>query len=134
MFLMSDFEVRKDCRMDCFSIEGHNLLKCLCVLKGSVFEEALLCLPEHLHCVMPPSNLLNIEQYNSVVDLVLEYKDCFVGPDGKVGFTNRVKHKINTGDAMPVKDRGRRKSFEEKNTSVNRWDSSSKMAKYVSPC
>ena len=58
-------------------------------------------------------DLLDIGQYNRVVDLVLDYRDCFVSPDGKVGFTNRVKHKINTGEAVPVTDRGRWKSYEE---------------------
>ena len=48
------------------------------------------------------------------MDLVLEYQDAFIGPDGKVGFTNCVRHTIDIQGHHPVKVPGRRKSITEK--------------------
>jgi hypothetical protein len=39
---------------------------------------------------------------------VLEYEDIFVPPDGSPGFTDLVAHKIDTGDAKPIKNYYRR--------------------------
>jgi hypothetical protein len=71
-------------------------------------------LPEHFRCMMPPPGVLNQEQLAEAVDLVLRYQDLFVDPDGKVGFTHKVKHKIDTQEAEPIKMHPRRKSFPEK--------------------
>jgi hypothetical protein len=71
-------------------------------------------LPEHLRCMLPPPGVLTSSQVELAVDLVLTYQDVFVGPDGKVGFTNRVRHKIDTGQSEPCLDRLRKKSIPEK--------------------
>jgi len=67
-------------------------------------------LPEHLRCVLPPPGTLAEHQLNILVELILEYQDVFVGPDGKVGFNTLVQHRIDTGDAQPFKSHPRKKS------------------------
>mgnify|MGYP000002875306 CR=1 FL=1 len=67
-------------------------------------------LPEHLRCVLPKDDALNDEQLRAVVELILEFEDVFVGPDGKVGRTTLLDHAIDTGDADPVKCHLRKKS------------------------
>ena len=57
-------------------------------------------LPEHLRCMLPPVGLLTTEQLEEVVELVLEYQDIFIGPDGK---TNRVRHTIDVQRNLPIK-------------------------------
>jgi len=73
-----------------------------------------MSLPEHLRCMLPPPGLLDEDQLTEVVHLILEFQDLFTGPDGKVGHTHRVSHKINTEDAIPIKSHPRRKSWHEK--------------------
>ena len=53
-------------------------------------------------------------ELNQAVDLVLEYTDIFVGPDGEVGFTDKIRHRIETPDADPIKINLQRKSEAEK--------------------
>ena len=38
-----------------------------------------------------------------VVKLLKDYQDVFVVVDGKVDYTDMVKHKIDTGDVVPSK-------------------------------
>jgi hypothetical protein len=71
-------------------------------------------LPEHFRCMMPAPGELDDERVEHVVELLEEYKDIFVGPDGKVGFTHKVEHRIDTQGAEPIKMHPRRKSFPEK--------------------
>ena len=61
-------------------------------------------LPEHLHSLYDRSSkCLTQEQKSTLFDLLVSYKDIFVGPDGKFGRTKLVKHKIDTGDHKPIK-------------------------------
>ena len=60
-------------------------------------------LPAHLRGMMPPENTVNPEGFRKIVDLVLEFEDVFIGADGKVGYTNKVTHRIHTGKNAPVK-------------------------------
>lgn len=69
---------------------------------------------DHLKCMMSPPVILTEDQRSQVVELVLEFQDGFVSPYRKVGFTDQVKHKINTEDAVSVKLRYQWKSFLEK--------------------
>ena len=69
-----------------------------------------LRLPEHLRCVLPPPEELNRSQLILLVELILEFQDVFVGPDGKVGQTTLIEHQIDTGDAEPTKCHPRKKS------------------------
>lgn len=60
-------------------------------------------LPEHLQSLFDrTSKCLTQEQKSTLFDLLLSYKDIFVGPDGKFGRTKIVKHKIDTGDNKPL--------------------------------
>ena len=67
-------------------------------------------LPEHLRCVLPPAGNLTDSQLKIVIDLLLEFQDVFVGPDGKVGRTTLLQHSIDTSDAEPFKCHPRKKS------------------------
>ena len=70
-------------------------------------------LPEHLQCMLPPAGVLNRPQMGELVDTVKRYSDIFVGPDGKVGFTNKVRHHIET-EGEPHRAHPRAKSPVEK--------------------
>ena len=68
--------------------------------KQTIFED----LPEHLHeLIQKSSSDLTFENKEKLKDLLIEFQDVFVGPDGNLGQTGIVKHKINTGTAKPVK-------------------------------
>ncbi len=45
-------------------------------------------LPEHLTCMMPTIDLLTPHEEHQLVDLLLDYTDIFMAPDGKVGYNN----------------------------------------------
>ena len=86
--------------------------------------------------MLPPIGLLTTEQLESVVDLVLEYQDVFIGPDGKVGFTNHVRHTINVQGHFPVNVPGRRKSLPEKEhitAEVQKLEREGQIGKSMSP-
>lgn len=60
--------------------------------------------PEHLqNLIKGTSDNLTNEQQESLKQLIVEYQDIFVGPDGKLGRTDLVKHTIDTGIAKPIK-------------------------------
>ena len=44
----------------------------------------------------------------------MKNEDCFVGEDGKVGWTNQATHSIDTGDNRPVKQPPPRTGLKEK--------------------
>ena len=67
-------------------------------------------MPEHLRCVLPPPEELDRRQLILLVELILEFQDVFVGPDGLVGRTTLLRHKIDVGDAEPFKCHPRKKS------------------------
>ena len=75
-------------------------------------------LPEHLRCVLPPegdsNNTLSISRLEEATKLILDYEDCFVGARGKVGWTDKATHSIDTGVNRPVKQPPRRTGFPEK--------------------
>lgn len=49
------------------------------------------------------SNKLSIVEKNELENFLLQYSDIFVGPDGELGRTDLTAHKIDTGDAKPIK-------------------------------
>lgn len=72
-------------------------------------------LPEHLQSLFDrTSKCLTQEQKSTLFDLLLSYKDIFVGPDGKFGRTKIVKHKIDTGDNKPIKIPPRRLPYAQR--------------------
>ena len=58
--------------------------------------------PDHLKLTISEADL-TVSQYKEAVQLLKENQDVFVGPDGKVGYTKLVKHKIDTGSVKPFK-------------------------------
>ena len=72
-------------------------------------------LPEQLQSLFDKSSKsLTQEQKSTLFDLLVSYKDIFVGPDGKFGRTKLVKHKIDTGDHKPIKIPPRRLPFAQR--------------------
>ena len=70
--------------------------------------------PEHLQCMLPTEGELDSEQLKRVEDLLIRYEDIFIGPQGKVGYTDLVRHQINTGESSPKRSVWFRKSFAER--------------------
>ena len=66
-------------------------------------------LPDHLMPLVQSAseNLSNGEKHR-LMELIGDFEDIFVGPDGKLGQTNLAEHYIDTGDAKPFKLPARR--------------------------
>ncbi len=61
-------------------------------------------LPNHLKPLIENSSpALTTKQTHELTELLTRYQDVFMGPDGKLGRTDIVKHTIHTGDAAPIK-------------------------------
>ena len=66
-------------------------------------------LPEALQkLLIESSEGLDDQQQHSLEKLLLEFKGIFADTDGQLGRTGLVKHKIDTGDAVPIKQPPRR--------------------------
>ena len=75
---------------------------------GTDLEEgAMMSCPDHLKVTLLEADL-STAQFSEAVQLLNDYQDVFVGPDGKVGYTDLVKHKIDTGAEIPRKQAVRR--------------------------
>ena len=61
-------------------------------------------LGKHLGVMLPKSGL-TADERQSATDLILKYKEVFVGEDGQVGFTDKVAHKIDVIDSKPIRSR-----------------------------
>ena len=60
--------------------------------------------PQHLQPLLDSaSETLTNEQQESLSALLIEFQDIFMGPDGKLGRTDLVKHTIDIGNAKPIK-------------------------------
>ena len=82
---------------------------CMDLFLGTAEEERAFqseC-PDHLKLTLAEADL-SPNQFQEEVDLIIKYQDVFVGPDGKVGYTDLVKHRIDTGKVAPVKQPVRR--------------------------
>ncbi len=74
-------------------------------------------IPEHLKDMIERSSThLNPEQQHSFKQLILKYQGTFASSSADLGFTDRVKHKIDTGNARPTKQAPRRLPFGKRNT------------------
>ncbi|CAG2194353.1 unnamed protein product [Mytilus edulis] len=61
-------------------------------------------LPEHLTGLIDRvSSKMTESQKQDLSKLVIKYQDIFLGPDGKLGKTDIVRHTIDTGNTKPVK-------------------------------
>ncbi|CAC5412543.1 unnamed protein product [Mytilus coruscus] len=66
--------------------------------------ESEVDLPKHLQPLIDKTSpKLTEAQRNEIKGLVLEYRDIFTGPDGKLGRTDLLQHIIDTGNAKPIK-------------------------------
>ena len=66
-------------------------------------------LPEHLlPLIQNTSENLSFDEKQKLTELISEFEDIFVGPDGKLGQTNLAEHYIDTGDTKPFKLPARR--------------------------
>ncbi|XP_078492388.1 uncharacterized protein LOC144748289 [Ciona intestinalis] len=64
----------------------------------------VLCmLQEHLKCLLEPLRHLNVAEQGDVRDLLSQYEDVFAKPNGELGRTQLVKHNIDTGTSLPIK-------------------------------
>jgi len=70
--------------------------------------------PEYLRCMFPAEGDLTPDDRRALETLVMEYVDIFVGPDDSPGFTDLLSHKIDTGDAKPIKQNYFRRSLKER--------------------
>lgn len=68
-------------------------------------------LPEHLQPLLANVNSdLSDSEKERIKELLCEFSDVFVGPDGSFGKTNVVEHRIDTGEHAPIKIPPRRVS------------------------
>ena len=70
------------------------------------------CLPELPEYLKPlieqSSETLSGAQLTKLTQLLYTYQDIFKSPDGRLGRTNLVKHRIDMGNAVPIKQHPRR--------------------------
>ncbi len=59
--------------------------------------------PDHLRCMLPPAGTLPTAKLFALESLIIKYADIFVGPGDAQGFTDVIRHKIDTGDAGLIK-------------------------------
>ena len=63
-------------------------------------------LPAHLQPLIDNLSSEGTEsERKQLTELIYKYKDSFMGPDGKLGRTNLLKHRIDTGNTRPIKQR-----------------------------
>ncbi|MEW8092744.1 MAG: reverse transcriptase domain-containing protein [Candidatus Thiodiazotropha endolucinida] len=61
-------------------------------------------LPKHLHILTEnASPKLSADEKQKLSDLLIQYQDIFIPPDGTLGHTDLVEHEIETGDHKPIK-------------------------------
>ena len=72
-------------------------------------------IPEHLQPLLDKAERdLTGEKKYQLADLLVEYQDIFLAKDGELGCTSLVEHKIDTGDAKPIKQPPRRVPLAQK--------------------
>ncbi|CAG2186669.1 unnamed protein product [Mytilus edulis] len=76
---------------------------------GNINAEPELVLPEHMQVVMEKcKSNLKTDQCKIVVDLLTKYSGAFAMSKNDLGRTDIIQHKINTGNAHPIKQNPRR--------------------------
>jgi hypothetical protein len=71
--------------------------------------------PVHLQPLLDQSSEgLSAAEKQQLQELLLEFVDVFVGPDGRLGRTSLVKHEIDTGSAKPIRQAARRLPMAQK--------------------
>jgi len=64
--------------------------------------------------LLPPAGTLPADKLSALESLIIEYADIFVGPGDAQSFTDMIRHKIDTGDAAPIKQNYFRRSQKER--------------------
>lgn len=105
MFNSSDIPVkmRKGTRVaECEPVEA-DAIRSVCVVQDQD-KRSLKQLPEHLKAMFAESSeFLLPDQSQALRQLLLQYQQVFSSGPKDVGRTDLVKHKIETGDARPIK-------------------------------
>ena len=69
-------------------------------------------LPDHLRPLLDNVHEdLTDSEFDDLCDLLIRYQDVFLQPNGPLGRTDLVKHPINTGDHLPIKQPLRRAPY-----------------------
>ncbi|XP_078484278.1 uncharacterized protein LOC144744187 [Ciona intestinalis] len=71
-------------------------------------------MPDSLQEMLQSVPKVTGEERRVIHKLVLEYQDIFATPSGATGRTGRVKHKIDTGTARPIRQPPRRLPWEKR--------------------
>ena len=70
---------------------------------------------EHLRCMLPDRSTLKRGQAKMIIALLEQFDDVFVGPEGEVGFTDQVQHRIEIDETKPpFKSKPRAKSHSDR--------------------
>ena len=90
--------------------------------------------PEHLKSMVEDAHeALNDSQREQVSALVCRWAHVFAKPDGKLGKTPLVEHRIDTGDAPPIKQRPRRQAWAKREV-IDREVEKMLEADVIEPC
>ena len=90
--------------------------------------------PEHLRSMVEDAHVaLNDSQREQVSVLVCRWAHVFAMPDGKLGNTPLVEHRIDTGDAPPIKQRPRRQAWAKREV-IDREVEKMLEADVIEPC
>lgn len=80
-------------------------------------------LPDHLRTLMSDvSDRLSANEKNRLREVLGQYSDVFVGPDGRVGQTDLVRHKIRLRDETPIKIPARRLPIHQREIATEEID------------
>ncbi|VDI12065.1 Hypothetical predicted protein [Mytilus galloprovincialis] len=72
-------------------------------------KDILSCIPEHLQDMfMKSKKNLSFDQSRELAKLLVQFQDIFAKNELDIGHFTKIKHRIDTGDAAPVKERLRR--------------------------
>ncbi|XP_045194238.2 uncharacterized protein LOC123549863 [Mercenaria mercenaria] len=85
------------------------VISCANINEGSPVDSKNAVVPEHLTELFKKSSIhLKQDEKFHLASLLNKYENIFVTSSDELGCTDRVKHKIYTGDAHPVKQAPRR--------------------------
>ena len=93
---------------------GQHVERCAAVLNngGSDVQTDDVTLPEHLREMFEGSIVhLQPDEKKQFETLLSKYQDVFAKSKDDLGCTNKVKHKINTGNANPIRQPPRRQPY-----------------------
>ena len=112
---LSDTQVKLQKNTLIGTIQPVESIQELSIQTGSEAVSQNVPFPEYLRPLIDNvSSKLISEQKQKLMQVLIGYQDVFVGPDGKLGRTDLVKHKIDTGSSDPIRVPPRRTSYAQK--------------------